>query len=155
MKFDIAYDPRDEHRRNFVARTLAAVGHTPNITGPGDDIVLIAEQNERCFVILSPYFVEKASQNEVWSWYFHKDPRGKAQLLVPLLFEECDLEGLLGPITYVDLREVPIVQKQALILASVQSKRAKPTTAPKFPAQRIQLDPGGAMFIFGDDTDEA
>lgn len=151
MKFDIAYDYRDEHRKRFVEKTLAAVGHVPNITTPGSNIVYNAHQNERCFAILSQNFVEHAEQNEVWAWYFYKDPRGRAQLLVPLLFENCDLQGLLGPIMYVDLRGFSVIQKQALILASAQPKRAKPATAPKFP---VRLDPDGAMFIFGGDADE-
>ncbi len=64
---------------------------------------------------------------------FCSGPNGGKGLLIPIRVQECDLQGLLPQVIYVDLVGVTEHEARARLLAGVYRGRAKPRTKPVFP----------------------
>ena len=64
---------------------------------------------------------------------FRRDPTGTQRLLIPVRVRECDVDGLLGGIVYIDLVGLDAEAARERLLAGVLRQRAKPTREPGFP----------------------
>src|SRR5258708_33141521 len=95
---------------------------------------------ERTIAVLSlDYFASGFTPSE-WAAAFRRDPRGKLGLILPIRVRQCDVEGLLGQVVYVDLVDCDEETARAKLLAGVKSGRAKPIAPPTFPKGYPQKD---------------
>ncbi len=142
--FFISYRTADEGWAIWIAWHLEKAGYSTLVQAwdfrPGQNFVNKMQRGatdcERTVAILTPnYFESGFTKAELYA-AFAQDPIGEKGLLLPVRVEECDVEGLLGQIIYVNL--VGLEQSEALerLLAGVKKTRAKPTNAPKYPGEK-------------------
>src|SRR5262249_29442755 len=70
-----------------------------------------------------------------WGTFFARDPAGAQGLLLPVRVAECDVDGLLGSIVYVDLVGLEADAARDRLLAGVREGRAKPASSPQYPGR--------------------
>jgi len=140
--FFISYNHHDMKWAEWVAWQLEDAGYTTLIQAwdfrPGSNFVVDMQksiaQTKRIIAILSPdYLASKFAQSE-WSAAFAKDPTGEKGLLVPVRVQECNLEGLLPQIVYIDFVGLLADEAKNALLDGVKYTRAKPPTSPKSPS---------------------
>ena len=83
--------------------------------------------------MLSPAFLESPCCEAEWAAAFAKDPMGRRRTLVPVRVRDCDPDGLLGPIVYVDMVGLSEAASRDRLLSGLKV-RARPASAPTFPA---------------------
>lgn len=88
---------------------------------------------KRTIALLSPDYFESEFTFSEWSAAFKKDPTGKKGLLVPVRVRECDPEGLLGQIIYIDLVGLKEHDAEEALLNGVKQERTKTQTKPAYP----------------------
>jgi TIR domain/Het-E N-terminal domain len=139
--FFISYRSADRAWAEWIAWELEATGYTVFVQAwdfrPGQNFVHQMQQGAsacaRTVAVLTPAYFESGFTQSEWYSAFAKDPTGKAGLLLPVRVRECDVEGLLGPIIYIDLMGLDETQARERLLAGINGTRAKPTRAPTFP----------------------
>ena len=123
----------------------------------GSDLILemdkAAREAKRIIAVLSPdYFKSKFTPSE-WATVFRRNPKGEHGLLVPVRVRKCDVEGLLGPIIYIDLVDLDEDKASKTLLVGIQHERTKPRIAPGYPPTVLNLRvkrphfPGPSMSI--------
>ncbi len=139
--FFLSYNKADKQWATWIAWQLEEVGYTTVLQSwdfqPGGNFVLemddATKQATRTIALLSPdYFTSKYTASE-WAVAFRRDPKGEQGLLVPIRVRLCDVEGLLGPIGYIDLVDKNEASARTTLLTGVERKRRKPASAPTFP----------------------
>src|SRR5260370_15009929 len=109
--FFISYTHVDQPWAEWIAWNLEKAGYSTIIQiwdfRPGGNFVLNMDQAtkdaERTIAVLSlDYFASGFTPSE-WAAAFRRDPRGKLGLILPIRVRQCDVEGLLGQVVYVDL----------------------------------------------------
>ena len=141
--FFISYNRADRHWAEWVAWQLEMAGYSTILQAwdfrPGTNFVLemdeAAREGERTIAILSPDYLGAPNPRAEWAAAFNRDPTGKSRILLPVRVRECDLKGLLAQIVYIDLVGLDETAALKALLAGVQSGRARPTTAPRFPGE--------------------
>jgi tetratricopeptide (TPR) repeat protein len=140
--FFISYTSADRTWAEWIAWQLEQENYTTIIQAwdiqAGSNFVLemdtAAKTAERTIAVLSPdYFTSHFTPSE-WAAAFRRDPKGEHRFLVPVRVRECDVEGLLGQIVYIDL--VGQDEQQAArtqLLTGIRKERAKPSVPPAFP----------------------
>ena len=109
--FFISYNKADRDRAQWIARQLRDADYTVIIQaddfGPGSNFVLemdrAAKEAERTIAVLSPDYLTALFTHPEWAAAFAKDPTGKDRKLIPVRVRECQPEGLLGQVVYIDL----------------------------------------------------
>ncbi len=139
--FFISYTSVDRAWAEWIAWALEAAGYSTLIQAwdfrPGTNFVQsmdeAAKQARRTLAVLSlDYFTSLYTQPE-WQAAFGQDPTSGQAKLLPVRVRECDPEGLLGQIVYIDLVGLTPGEAKAVLLAGVPAGRAKPQTEPPFP----------------------
>src|SRR5260370_3909678 len=139
--FFISYTHADQKWAEWIAWQLEEAGYTTilqawDLHAGGNfvhDMDSATKQAERTLAVLSPdYLVSRFTPSE-WATAFRRDPKGELGLLVPVRVSPCDVEGLLGPIVYINLVGQNEQAAQATLLAAVKRQRHKPSKAPAFP----------------------
>src|SRR4051794_15524591 len=108
----------------------------------------------RTIAVLSPAFLQSPYCTAEWAAALREDPTGEDRKLVPVRVRDCDLDGLLGSMVYVDVVGLDEAQSRAALLTGVTGGRFKPAGAPAFPgaagrAQRERVrrpEVGAAIF---------
>ncbi len=139
--FFISYTSADRTWAEWIAWQLEAEGYTTVIQawdfGPGSNFVLemnmAAKAARRTIAVLSPDYFHSGFASSEWAARFRQDPRGEQRLVVPVRVRTCDVEGLLGPMVYIDLVDHDEQTARTLLLAGVHAERAKPSAPPAFP----------------------
>jgi energy-coupling factor transporter ATP-binding protein EcfA2 len=93
----------------------------------------------RTLAVLSPSYFESGFTKAEWFAAFAQDPTGEKGLLLPVRVEDCDIEGLLGQVVYVNLVGLDETAARGRLLAGIAQTRAKPMKPPRYP------DAGGAV----------
>lgn len=158
--FFLSYNKADKQWATWIAWQLEEAGYTTVLQSwdfqPGGNFVLemddATKQATRTIALLSPdYFTSQYTASE-WAVAFRRDPKGEQGLLVPIRVRLCDVEGLLGPIGYIDLVDKNEASARTALLTGVERKRRKPTSAPAFPlASHTDINqpafPGGPLDV--------
>ena len=140
--FFISYTHADKNWAEWIAWHLEEASYTTILQAwdfhAGGNFVLAMDsatkQAGRTIAVLSPdYFASKYTPSE-WAAAFRHDPKGELGLLVPVRVRPCDVEGLLGQVVYIDLVNQDEQTARSTLLASLQSGRQKPASAPPFPS---------------------
>ena len=139
--FFVSYNGKDKEWAEWLAWQLEEAGYTTVIQAwdfrPGGNFVidmqLAAEQAERTIAVLSQNYLDAMYTQPEWAAAFAQDPTGRQKTLLPVRVQECNLKGMLSQIVYIDLMDKPEDEARKLLLAGLNTGRAKPTTAPGFP----------------------
>jgi tetratricopeptide (TPR) repeat protein len=140
--FFISYTHADQRWAEWIAWQLEAAGYHTQIQAwdfkAGGNIALemdtAARQATHTIAVLSPdYFASKFTPSE-WAAAFWRDPKGEQGLLLPVRVRPCDVEGLLQPISYIDLVDKDESSARATLLQGVKHERRKPGSPPVFPS---------------------
>jgi hypothetical protein len=141
VDFFVSYTSADRPWAEWIAWELEHAGHNVIIQAwdilPGANFVLAMDQAarvaERTVAVLSPAFLESPYCAPEWAAAFHADPTGTQRKLVPVRVRDCNPDGLLGSVVYVDVVGLSEAASRAALLAGVTQGRAKPVGAPAFP----------------------
>jgi hypothetical protein len=141
--FFISYNGSDKDWAEWIGWELEDVGYSVVIQAwdfrPGGNFVLEmqkAAQAERTLVVLSPNYLAAQFTQPEWAAAFAQDPTGEKGILLPVRVAECNLQGLLPAIIYIDLVDLEEATARETLLAGVKRGRAKPSVPPGFPAGR-------------------
>lgn len=92
---------------------------------------------ERVIAILSNEYLDAQFTQPEWAVAFKKDPTGKSSSLIPIRIENCNPEGILGCIVYIDLLGKDGNQAQPIVLERIKEivghERLKPKSKPNTP----------------------
>jgi hypothetical protein len=155
--FFISYNSADCQWAEWIAWQLEEAGYTTVLQAwdfrPGSNFVLemqrAASEAERTIAVLSQAYLNALYTQPEWAAAFGRDPTGKKGTLLPVRVQECDLEGLLPQIVYVDLVGLDEAEAKDALLAGVRRERAKPTTPPGFPGAAPRSVPEQPRFPEG------
>jgi hypothetical protein len=108
--FFVSFNKADRRWAEWIAWQLEAAGYTVIFQNwdfaPGGNFVLnmhqAVENSERTIAVLSTDFLQSAFTQPEWAAALAKDPTGRHQKLVPVRVRECEPDGLLGQINYLD-----------------------------------------------------
>lgn len=139
--FFVSYNGNDKEWAEWIAWQLEDAGFTTVIQAwdfrPGGNFVIDMQQaaagSERTIAVLSQNYLDAMYTQPEWAAAFAQDPTGTKKTLLPVRIQECDLKGLLSQIVYIDLVGKPEDEARELLLAGLQTGRAKPGAAPGFP----------------------
>ena len=139
--FFISYNKADRFWAEWVAWELEEEGYTTILQDwdfrPGQNFIIrmsqAAQEAERTIAILSPDYLNADYTQPEWAAAFAQDPMGSRGLLLPIRVRECDLQGLLPQIIYIDLVGSDEASSREKLLAGVIRGRAKPTDKPIYP----------------------
>ena len=109
--FFISYTGADRRWAEWIAWCLEQDGYTVIIQAwdfpAGSNFVYemdkALKEAQRVVAVLSPAYLTSEYAFTEWAVAFRGDPQGKERLLLPVRVEECQVEGLLGPLVYCDL----------------------------------------------------
>ena len=147
--FFVSYTGADQQWAEWIAWQLENASYSVAIQAwdfrPGSNFVLemqrAASEAERTIAVLSPNFLAARFTQPEWAAAFAQDPTGEKGTLVPVRIRECDVEGLLRGIVYIDLVGADEATAKQKLLAGIQRGRAKPQTAPAFPKSTTPAPP--------------
>src|SRR5215510_7353615 len=139
--FFISYTGVDRPWAEWIAWQLEAAGYTTVLQAwdfrPGVNFVRAmqhaATESERTIAVLSPAYLQSGFTAAEWMAAFARDPTGTQGLLLPVRIQDCEPQGLLPQIVYIDLMGLDTEAAREALLAGVRRQRAKPTREPGFP----------------------
>ena len=139
--FFISYTAADSDWAEWVAWSLEETGFTTVIQawdfGAGRNFVQLmdeaAKTSKRTIAILSESYLRSAFGKSEWYAAFSRDPESKQRSLIPVRVDDCNVEGLLAQITYVDLVGIDEAAAKQKLISAVTDKRTKPQLKPSFP----------------------
>lgn len=142
--FFVSYNQADRKWAEWIAWTLESAGYKSTIQAwdfvPGTNFVLemqrALERAKRIVMVLSQAYLESQFTAPEWAGFFAKDPEGKERKLLPVRVGECQPEGLLRAITYIDLVSLAEEDATAALIGAL-SERSKPSSVP-FPSDRVR-----------------
>ena len=141
VDFFISYNHKDQQWAEWIAWQLEGAGYTTQIQAwdfvAGSNFVRemdkAAARADRTVAVLSPNYLASSFTAPEWAAAFKKDPTGEKRLLIPVRVEECDPDGLLAQIVYVEFVDAAEDDCKQRLLAAVAEGRAKPNKPPAFP----------------------
>ncbi|MGD2087812.1 MAG: TIR domain-containing protein [Candidatus Aminicenantes bacterium] len=108
---------------------------------PGSNFVLemqkASTQAERTIAVLSLDYLTALYTQPEWAAAFSDDPIGSRKKLLPVRVHECQLQGMLKNIVYIDLVGLSESDAQQALIAGIKTERAKPLEAPAFPGEAL------------------
>lgn len=139
--FFISYNGADKQWAEWIAWQLEDAGYTTVLQAwdfqAGSNFVIemhqAASDAERTIALLSNNYLQSRFTQPEWAAAFAQDPTGVNGKLLPIRIGECDLDGLLIPIIYIDLVGKAPEEARNSLLDGVKQVRAKPVRSPGFP----------------------
>lgn len=153
MNFFISYTSADRQWAEWIAWILEESGYKVMIQAwdflPSGNFVLemqkASKEADRTIALLSPDYLKSKFTQPEWAAAFAKDPTGEKGLLVPIRVRECELEGLLPQIIYIDLVGLDEKQAKTKLLNNIKHERMKPDIKPAFPTTTKAVRFPGAL----------
>ena len=150
--FFISYNKADRQWAEWIAWQLEDASYSVVIQCwdflPGSNFVLemheATKDAERTIGVLSPHFLASIFTKPEWSAAFVNDPTGKKRKLLLIRIQDCQPDGLLAAISYLDLVDLDEDAARKKILAAARDERLKPSSPPGFPGDRTAS--GGPRF---------
>jgi hypothetical protein len=147
--FFISYNKADRAWAEWIAWQLERAGYTTIIQAwdfePGSNFVLEMNKGtidaERTIAVFSPDYLSALYTQPEWAAAFIQDPTGEKRTLVPVRIRECNPEGLLKALVYIDLVGKNEIQARETLLVGVKRERFKALTAPHFPGAPTSSQP--------------
>ena len=109
--FFISYNKADRDRAQWIGAQLKAAGYSLVIQaedfGAGSNFILEMHQAavtcERTLMVLSDDYLNALYTQPEWAAALLRDPTGSRRTLIPVRVCDCQPQGLLAPIVYIDL----------------------------------------------------
>jgi formylglycine-generating enzyme required for sulfatase activity len=139
--FFVSYNQADKDWAEWIAWQLEDAGYSSFIQAwdfhAGGNFVLdmhraAANARQTIAVLSNDYLAAPFTQAE-WAAAFAQDPTGADRVLVPVRVGDCQPEGQLRAITYVDLLGLDEATARKTLLARIGGGRRKPSHSPGFP----------------------
>jgi TIR domain len=139
--FFVSYTGVDRKWATWITWHLEEAGYTAVFQvwdfRPGFNFVLemdrAVKDTDRVLAVLSNEYLAARYTCPEWAEAFRQDPTGKEGKLVPVRVKECNVQGLLASIVYVDLVGLEENEARTALIAGVSRGRPKPTIPPPFP----------------------
>jgi hypothetical protein len=147
--FFISYNKADSRWAVWIAWELEEAGFSIVLQAwdfrPGSNFVLemdraAKEEAQRIIAVLSPDYLNAEFTQPEWAAAFKADPTGRDRRLIPVRVRDCQPEGLLEQIVYIDLVDLDEPQARETLLAGIHP-RGKPESAPHFPGKALRSVP--------------
>ena len=140
--FFISYTQADKHWAEWIAWQLEDAGYSTSLQAwdchAGGNFVLYmqsaATNARQTIAVLSSNYLAAQYTHPEWTAAFAQDPTGKDRVLVPVRVGECQPQGMLRALNYVDLVGLDEETANQALLARISGKRLKPSHPPDFPA---------------------
>lgn len=141
LDFFISYTRADRAWAEWVAWELEDDGYSTEIQAwdftAGRNFADLMDQASRkvehTLAILSPAYLQSQFGRAEWLAAFATDATSENRKLLPVRVRECQVEGLLGPIIYVDLVGLNEAEARTRLLQAASGERLKPESKPSFP----------------------
>jgi tetratricopeptide (TPR) repeat protein len=141
--FFVSYNGKDKAWAEWIAYQLEEAGYSTVIQAwdfqAGGNFVFemhkATAEADRTIIVLSQDYLDAEYTHPEWAAAFANDPQGKDRKLVPVRIAECNLDGLLSQIIYIDLVGRDEQTAREALINGVRNARAKPTKPPTFPGQ--------------------
>lgn len=132
----VSYTHSDLPWAEWIAAELENLGNETILQAwdfrPGHNFVLRMHEEikkaEVVVLVLSPAYLSSAYCAAEWSAAFATDPTGELGRLLPVRVEDCQPDGILRPIVYVDLVGSSAIDAQQALRAAVSTGRALPAS---------------------------
>ncbi|HZF12606.1 MAG TPA: toll/interleukin-1 receptor domain-containing protein, partial [Thermoanaerobaculia bacterium] len=132
--FFISYNRADRAWAEWIAWHLEAEGFsTVNQAWdfrPGSNFALemdrATKEAEHGIAVLSPTYLTSKFTAPEWAAYLAEDPTGNGRRLIPVRVSECEVDGLLRQVVYIDLVGTAEGDARQRLLDGVREGRAKP-----------------------------
>lgn len=134
--FFISYTHKDELRATWIAEVLEKNNYTVTIQAwdfmAGDNFVekidvALIECNQLIVVLSSNYLKSKWCKAE-WTSKLSEQIRTGERKIIPIRIENIDVNGLLGPISYIDIYDSNETESEKRILEGINPKRERKST---------------------------
>jgi tetratricopeptide (TPR) repeat protein len=143
--FFVSYTGADQAWAEWIADQLEAAGFSTVLQAwdfrPGENFILRMNQAlaeaERVLAVLSPRYFTSAYASDEWTAALVR-AAGKADRLLPVRIEPCDLPPLIANRVHVDLAGLDERTAAARLLGVIKQGRAKPAGRRPFPGQPQQ-----------------
>ncbi|HOL64310.1 MAG TPA: SUMF1/EgtB/PvdO family nonheme iron enzyme [Accumulibacter sp.] len=145
VDFFISYNQTDRAWAEWIAWQLEASGYRTlsqawDFQAGGNFVLAMqdaAQRSRRTLAVLSKDFLAAKFTQPEWAAAFARDPTGAERRLLPVRIADCQPDGLLAPIVYIDLVGLAEEQARERLLAQVGAAvgnlRSKPTIPSPFP----------------------
>ena len=143
IDFFVSYTGKDQAWAEWIAWQIEAAGYQTTIQSwdiaAGNNFVLAmhtaASRARRTIAVLSPdYLVARYTQPE-WAAAFADDPTGASGKLLPVRVRECQPDGMLRAIVYVDLVGCEEDTARQRLLTHIRGERLNPSRPPGYPGK--------------------
>lgn len=143
--FFISYNRFDKEWAEWIAWTLEEAGYSVMIQAwdfrPGGNFILDMQrataETQKTIAVLSDTYLKSAYTQPEWAAAFAQDPSALERKLIPVKVKECNPQGMLAQLVYVDLVGASQADAKQKLLDMLPA-RLKPDTAPDFPGDTIQ-----------------
>lgn len=140
--FFVSYAAPDVSWAEWIAWQLERAGYSVTLQAwdfrPGQNFVsdmqTALEGSDRVIAVLSDSYLRSKFASSEWFAAFARDPRGEDRVLLPVKVGDCNPDGLLGQIVWIDLLGADEHTAVERLLGGIRSGRTKPTKAPSYPA---------------------
>ncbi|NIM16069.1 MAG: TIR domain-containing protein [Candidatus Aminicenantes bacterium] len=144
-KVFISYNKADRKWAEWIGWQLEEAGYSIILQvwdfKPGSNFVLemqkAIKEAERTIAVLSPDYLDASFTHPEWAAAFAQDPTGEKGILVPVLVRQCDPDGLLSQINYINLVGLDNDTAKNTLINGLSQKRLKPDKPPVFPGKPI------------------
>jgi len=158
VRFFVSYNGADRKWAEWIGHEVEDAGHSAVLQAwdflPGTNFVLqmqeAAKTTDRTILVLSPDYLASQFAAAEWAAAFRTDPESLKQRLLPIMVRQCEPEGLLSSVVYVDVCDLGEAEAREAVRNALAGKRGKPSTKPAFPGK-----PGHAPSQFPGVTEEA
>ncbi|MBK7673655.1 MAG: SUMF1/EgtB/PvdO family nonheme iron enzyme [Candidatus Accumulibacter sp.] len=141
--FFVSYNQADKDWAEWIAWQLEDAGYSTIIQAwdfqAGGNFVLemdhAARTTWRTIAVVSDNYLAAQFTQPEWAVALVQDPTGACATLLPVRVGECQPEGLLRAIAYIDLVGCDEAGAKQTLLAHLRSERLKPSLPPRFPGQ--------------------
>jgi len=139
--FYISYAHKDQAWAEWIAWVLEEEGYSTILQAwdfvAGSNFVMemdrASREAARTIAVLSPEYMRSDFTPSEWAAAFAKDPKGQGRKLLPVRVAECNVDGLLTQIVWVDLVDCDAEEAQHRLATAATGERLKPSTRPGFP----------------------
>lgn len=129
VDFFISYNHHDTFMARRIKGWLEEEGYSCMMQesdfGTGSNFVLkmdeAAKNAKRTIAVLSPDYLSSKFTQPEWAAAFAKDPTGEFQFLIPVRVKECELEGLLSQIVYLDLVGLSAMEMKEQLVSDIEA----------------------------------
>ena len=141
VHFFISYTKADRAWAEWIARELNKANYSTILDvwdfRPGSNFALemdkATRQADRTIIVLSPRFLDARYPKAEWAAAFADDPTGEKRKLTPVRIADCEADGLLGQIVYIDLVGLDESEARQTLIDGLEAESVRRTLDHPFP----------------------